>query len=306
MKLVTYRVGGGTPRPGAVVDDSIVDLSADVRTLLELIEGGAAALELARRTVAARASVVALGAAELLAPIREPRRNVFCVGWNYLKHYKEGVGKRGSQEEQLPDHPSLFTKATMSVIGPGADIPFDASISPLLDYEAELGVIIGRRARSIRAEHALDAIFGYTVGNDVSVRDIQRRHGGQWLKGKSFDGTCPIGPWIVTADEIPDPQDLRVQCRVNGVLKQDDTTGNMIFPVRKIIEELSLGMTLLPGDIVLTGTPDGVGFARTPPEYLKPGDEVVVTIEGVGELSNRVAARALSEETPSMAVGEPA
>ncbi|HVA37313.1 MAG TPA: fumarylacetoacetate hydrolase family protein [Candidatus Dormibacteraeota bacterium] len=306
MKLVTYRVGGGTPRPGAVVDDSIVDLSADVRTLLELIEGGAAALELARRTVAARASVVALGAAELLAPIPEPRRNVFCVGWNYLKHYKEGVGKRGSQEEQLPDHPSLFTKATMSVIGPGADIPFDASISPLLDYEAELGVIIGRRARSIRAEHALDAIFGYTVGNDVSVRDIQRRHGGQWLKGKSFDGTCPIGPWIVTADEIPDPQDLRVQCRVNGVLKQDDTTGNMIFPVRKIIEELSLGMTLLPGDIVLTGTPDGVGFARTPPEYLKPGDEVVVTIEGVGELSNRVAARALSEETPSMAVGEPA
>jgi len=140
------------------------------------------------------------------------------------------------------------------------------------------------------------------VANDVSARDIQRRHGGQWLKGKGMDGSCPMGPWIVTSDEVPDPQDLQVQCRVNGVEKQNSNTRFMIFPIARLIEELSLAMTLLPGDVLLTGTPEGVGFGRTPPEYLSPGDEIVSSVSGVGEITNRVVERSLTrQESPHVA-----
>ena len=163
-----------------------------------------------------------------------------------------------------------------------------------MDYEAELAVVIGRAGRSIPAAEAMDHIFGYTLANDVTARDVQRRHGGQWLKGKGMDGSCPLGPWIVTADEIADPQDLPVRCDVNGVQKQDSNTRFMVFSIARLIEELSLAMTLLPGDILLTGTPEGVGYARTPPEYLSPGDEVTVTIPDIGRITNRVVASSLT------------
>jgi 2,4-diketo-3-deoxy-L-fuconate hydrolase len=292
MKLLTYRDGG--PRAGAAVDGRVIDLSARFGSVLEVIEGGEEALREVR-SLAGRANPVAgLSEVELLAPVPDPVRNVFCVGWNYLSHFEEGLGRREGQGEELPEYPAFFDKPTTTVIGPRDEIPFDANFSGKIDYEAELAVVIGRRGRSIPAAEAMDYVFGYTAANDITARDVQRRHGGQWLKGKGMDGSCPMGPWIVTADEIPDVQNLRVQCHVNGVQKQSSNTRFMIFPVARLIEELSLAMTLLPGDILLTGTPEGVGYARTPPEFLKPGDEVTVSVEGVGEISNRVVEKPLT------------
>jgi len=291
MKLVTYL--DGHLRVGAVVEDGVADLSERFDSMQTLIEGGEPALEEAR-SLAAKADTVA--EVDLRAPIPHPRRNVFCMGWNYLTHFEEGQGRRGDQQEELPEYPTFFDKPTTAVIGPYDDIPFDPNFSEKMDYEAELAVVIGRAGRSIPAAEAMDHIFGYTLANDVTARDVQRRHGGQWLKGKGMDGSCPLGPWIVTADEIADPQDLPVRCDVNGVQKQDSNTRFMVFPIARLIEELSLAMTLLPGDILLTGTPEGVGYARTPPEYLSPGDEVTVTIPDIGRITNRVVARSLTRQ----------
>jgi 2,4-diketo-3-deoxy-L-fuconate hydrolase len=256
-----------------------------------LIEGEEPALDEAR-SLAAKADTAA--EVELRAPIPHPRRNVFCMGWNYLTHFEEGQGRRGDEQEELPEYPAFFDKPTTAVIGPYDDIPFDPNFSETMDYEAELAVVIGRAGRSIPAAEAMDHVFGYTLANDVTARDVQRRHGGQWLKGKGMDGSCPLGPWIVTADEIADPQNLAIRCHVNGVEKQNSNTRFMVFPIARLIEELSLAMTLMPGDILLTGTPEGVGYARTPPEYLTPGDEVTVTIPEIGELTNRVVERSLT------------
>jgi 2-keto-4-pentenoate hydratase/2-oxohepta-3-ene-1,7-dioic acid hydratase in catechol pathway len=289
MKLVTYL--DGHPRVGAVLEEGVADLSERFDSMQTLIEGGEPALEEARSLVA---KVDTVDDAELQAPIPHPRRNVFCMGWNYLTHFEEGQGRRGDQQEELPEYPAFFDKPTTAVIGPYDDIPFDPNFSKKMDYEAELAVVIGRAGRSIPAAEAMDHIFGYTLANDVTARDVQRRHGGQWLKGKGMDGSCPLGPWIVTADEIADPQNLPVRCHVNGVEKQNSSTRFMVFPIARLIEELSLAMTLLPGDILLTGTPEGVGYARTPPEYLSPGDEVTVTIPDIGELTNRVVERSLT------------
>jgi 2-keto-4-pentenoate hydratase/2-oxohepta-3-ene-1,7-dioic acid hydratase in catechol pathway len=216
------------------------------------------------------------------------------MGWNYLTHFEEGQGRRGNQEEELPEYPTFFDKPTTTVIGPYAGIPFDPNFSEKMDYEAELAVVIGHTGRSIPATEAMDHIFGYTIANDITARDVQRRHGGQWLKGKGMDASCPLGPWILTADDIAGPQNLQVKCHVNGVEKQNSNTKFMVFPIAKLIEELSLAMTLLPGDILLTGTPEGVGYARTPPEYLSPGDEVTVTISGIGKITNRVVEQSLT------------
>ncbi|ABG03182.1 5-carboxymethyl-2-hydroxymuconate delta-isomerase [Rubrobacter xylanophilus DSM 9941] len=292
MKLATYL--DGRPRVGAVVDGGVVDLSGRFGSMLELIEGGGEALEEARAVAAGSGPAARLDEVRLLAPIPQPRRNVFCMGWNYLTHFEEGRGRREGQGEELPEYPTFFDKPTTTVIGPHDDIPFDPNFSEKIDYEAELAVVIGRSGRSIPAGEAMDHVFGYTAANDVTARDVQRRHGGQWLKGKGMDGSCPLGPWIVTADEIPDVQNLQVQCRVNGVQKQNSNTRFMVFPVARLIEELSLAMTLLPGDVLLTGTPEGVGYARTPPEFLRPGDEVTVYVEGVGEISNRVVEKNLT------------
>jgi 2-keto-4-pentenoate hydratase/2-oxohepta-3-ene-1,7-dioic acid hydratase in catechol pathway len=292
MRLVTYL--DGHARVGAVVDERLVDLGEKFASMQDLIEGGEPALEEARTLAEETNPQARVAEVELRAPIPHPRRNVFCMGWNYQTHFEEGQGRRGDQQEELPEYPTFFDKPTTAVIGPHDDIPFDSNFSEKMDYEAELAVVIGRAGRSIPAAEALDHVFGYTLANDVTARDVQRRHGGQWLKGKGMDGSCPLGPWIVTADEIRDPQNLPVKCHVNGVQRQDSNTRFMVFSIPRLIEELSLAMTLLPGDILLTGTPEGVGYARTPPEYLSPGDEVTVTIPDIGSITNKVVERSLT------------
>ena len=231
-------------------------------------------------------SVIGLDA--LLAPIPSPRRNVFCVGRNYLDHVKEGDAKRGLQTP-VPLHPQFFTKPPTSVIGTGAFIEVEPQVSEQIDYEIELAVVIGRAVRNIAPAQAHEAIFGYTILNDVTARDLQRRHD-QWFKGKGLDSFCPIGPWVITSDAVADPYDLSLELRVNGELRQSDNTRNMHFKLDRIISELSQGMTLLPGTVLLTGTPAGVGFARKPPVWLKPGDVFEVEVEGIGSLSNPITA----------------
>lgn len=292
MKLITYL--DGHLRVGAVAGGRVADLSEKFDSMQTLIEEGEPALEEARSLAEKANPQAEVSEVELRAPIPHPRRNVFCMGWNYLTHFEEGQGRRGDNQEELPEYPTFFDKPTTTVVGPYDDIPFDPDFSEKMDYEAELAVVIGRAGRSIPAAEAMDHVFGYTLANDVTARDVQRRHGGQWLKGKGMDGSCPLGPWIVTADEIADPQDLPIRCDVNGVQKQDSNTRFMVFPIARLIEELSLAMTLLPGDILLTGTPEGVGYARTPPEYLSPGDEVTVTIPDIGRITNRVVERSLT------------
>lgn len=294
MKLITYL--DGHLRVGAVAGGRVADLSEKFDSMQTLIEEGEPALEEARSLAEKANPQAEVSEVELRAPIPHPRRNVFCMGWNYLTHFEEGQGRRGDNQEELPEYPTFFDKPTTTVVGPYDDIPFDPDFSEKMDYEAELAVVIGRAGRSIPAAEAMDHVFGYTLANDVTARDVQRRHGGQWLKGKGMDGSCPLGPWIVTADEIADPQDLTVRCDVNGVQKQDSNTRFMVFPIARLVEELSLAMTLLPGDILLTGTPEGVGYARTPPEYLSPGDEVTVTIPDIGRITNRVVERSLTRQ----------
>ena len=280
MKLCTFDEGEG-PLTGVVEGESILPLR-DTVAMVDLIQRGAG------WTPAAPA--LPFHAVRLLAPI-VPKRNVFAVGWNYAEHFAEGKDFRpASAPQEIPDHPALFSKNPFAIIGPGAAIRYPAPISEQLDYEVELAVVIGREGRDIGEGDALDHVFGYTIANDVSVRDVQRSwHGGQWFKGKNFDTHLPLGPWIVTKDEIPDPQTLRITTRVNGVTKQDSNTKHMVFPVARIIAELSAGLTLHPGDVIITGTPEGVGMGRKPPEWLKPGDTVELEIERIGVLRNEVA-----------------
>jgi 2-keto-4-pentenoate hydratase/2-oxohepta-3-ene-1,7-dioic acid hydratase in catechol pathway len=238
------------------------------------------------KTFSASGAAHLLSEVELAAPIPRPRKNIMCMGRNYAEHAKEWDAV-GGREAYIPTEAVIFTKAPTTVNGPYGTIVVDPHVSEQVDWEVELGVVIGKTGKNIREEDALDYVFGYTILNDVTARDLQERHR-QFFKGKSIDGYCPMGPWIVTADEIADPQNLAISCRVNGVTKQDDNTGMMIFSVRQIIAVLSLGMTLEPGDIIATGTPGGVGHARKPPEYLKAGDIMETEIEGIGILRNPV------------------
>ena len=224
----------------------------------------------------------------LLAPIPRPRKNVMCLGLNYLEHAEETANQIG-RTGKAPQYPIVFTKCPTSVIGQDATVPFDPDTCSQLDWEAELGVVLGKGGKKIAAANALDHVFGYTVINDLSARDIQLSHK-QYFLGKSLDGGCPMGPWIVTADDIADPQNLAIACRVNGVTKQASNTRNMIFNVASIIEWLSRGMTLEAGDVIATGTPSGVGFVREPPEFLLPGDVVECEVECVGVLRNSISA----------------
>jgi 2-keto-4-pentenoate hydratase/2-oxohepta-3-ene-1,7-dioic acid hydratase in catechol pathway len=224
---------------------------------------------------------------EVLAPIPRPHKNIFCVGRNYREHAIESFRAVG-KEVRLPESPNIFTKAVTTVNGPYGDIPFDPEVSEQVDWEVELAVVIGVGGRHLRKEDALTHVFGYTVLNDVTARDIQNRPGIQWFQGKSLDGFCPMGPVLVTADEIGDPQSLHLQLEVNGIRKQDSSTSLMLFDVATLIADLSEVLTLEPGDIIATGTPDGVGFARTPPEFLQPGDLMESSIEGIGTMRNRV------------------
>jgi 2-keto-4-pentenoate hydratase/2-oxohepta-3-ene-1,7-dioic acid hydratase in catechol pathway len=229
---------------------------------------------------------IAIADVKLHAPIPRPTKNVFCVGWNYLEHFDEGA-KKLQDNRELPKYPVFFSKATTTVTGPYDNVPFHSKVSTSMDWEVELGVIIGTTGRDITEADAMAYVFGYTVINDVSWRDLQRRHGGQWFKGKSLDGSCPMGPWIVTADSV-DPNNLRVTCRVNGVVKQDSNTKHLYFKLPRLIAELSAGTTLEAGDIISTGTPEGVGFARNPPEFMKPGDLLETEIENIGVMRNPI------------------
>ncbi len=315
MRLVTYSpAAGGTPRPGLVLEgDRLVDVAAnaqatpgvDFSTMLGIIRAGDPML--ARlRALAAKPPVATIALADvklhapiprpaktvnladvkLHAPIPRPDKNVFCVGWNYLEHFEEGA-KKLQDDRKLPEWPVFFSKVPTAVTGPYDFVPFDSAISTSLDWEVELGVIIGTGGKNIQEADAMRHVWGYTVINDVSWRDLQRRHGGQWHKGKSLDGSCPMGPWIVTADSV-EPNNLRVTCRVNGTTKQDSNTKYLYFKIPRLIHDLSMGMTLEAGDVISTGTPEGVGFARTPPEFMKPGDLLETEIEAIGVLRNPV------------------
>jgi 2-keto-4-pentenoate hydratase/2-oxohepta-3-ene-1,7-dioic acid hydratase in catechol pathway len=286
VKLVTYQLHG-VSRLGAVRDGAVVDLTAVAPDMLTLIESGAEGLAQAEAYVKTARPTLPLNEATLLAPIPMPRRNVMCLGLNYVEHAKESYTARG-QETKIPDFPIVFTKATTAVTGPYAAIPYDTAVSTRIDWEAEMAVIIGRQGKNIRPEDAMHYVFGYTIINDVSARDLQTQHK-QYFKGKSLDGSCPMGPWIVTADEIPDPHQLAITSRVNGVTKQASNTRYMIFDIPAILYHLSRGMTLLPGDIIATGTPSGVGFARQPPEFLAPGDVVECEVEMLGVIRNTLA-----------------
>jgi 2-keto-4-pentenoate hydratase/2-oxohepta-3-ene-1,7-dioic acid hydratase in catechol pathway len=265
--------------------------TADLSSLLAIIRGGEAAIAACQR-LAARAGqgsgpgLLPAAQVQKLAPIPAPARNVFCVGRNYVDHVKEGAVARGS-DLKLPEVPQFFTKATHTVIGPGAEVRLDRRVTQKLDYEVELAVIMGRGGRDIAASAAFEHIFGYTVANDVTARDLQRRHE-QWFKGKSLDTTCPLGPVILTRDEVEDPKSLELSLSVNGQERQRARVEQMIFDIPTIIASLSAGLTLEPGDIIATGTPSGVGFAMTPPQYLHDGDEMVARIDRIGELRNRV------------------
>lgn len=286
MRFATVQ-HDGAERVG-VVGEGDVRLLPRGPDLVDVIAGGAEALADARRAAAQGREVVALDGVALLAPLRRFRRDVLCTGWNYWDHFEEGRGRRDGQDVPRPQHPTFFTKGPDTVIGPYDDIAFDARLSTQWDYEAELALVIGVEGRSIPPQRASGHVWGYLLANDVSLRDLQRAHGGQWLKGKSIDATMPIGPWVVTADEL-DPADVRLQCRLNGTLMQDASTAAMAFPIPELLAELSWGMTLRPGDVVLTGTPAGVGNARDPQVFLAEGEEVVVCGSGIGELRNRVA-----------------
>jgi 2-keto-4-pentenoate hydratase/2-oxohepta-3-ene-1,7-dioic acid hydratase in catechol pathway len=301
MRICTFEQRGA-PSAGIVASDdtilSTVDLvggATDEDDVLDLLlSGDEFWAELGTAARGAR-NGIPLRSAKLLAPIPRPPRNVFCVGWNYSEHFEEGKQARGQSGPQLapqeiPQFPALFTKNPATVVGPEAAVLFPAPHSEQLDWEAELAVVIGKGGRDIAEADAMGYVFGYTCANDISVRDVQRRHGGQWFKGKNFDTHLPMGPWIVTADEL-DPSDLAIRSRVNGVGKQDSRTKFMVFKIPRLIAEVSAGCTLWPGDIIITGTPAGVGFARTPPEYLKVDDLVEVEIEGIGVLRNTIARR---------------
>ena len=264
---------------------------AHINSMLELIDAGENSLQVLREEVA-QADVsqwIPLSEVELLSPIPRPRQNIMCLGWNYIEHVAETSGK-SLEAPKLPKYPIIFTKAASSMNGPYADIPVDLEVSNKMDWEVELAVIIGKKGQGIRKENALEYVFGYSIINDVSARDFQKRHK-QFFVGKSFTGACPMGPWIVTADEIPDPQRLNLKSYVNNKLKQDSNTKYQIFDVATVIESLSKGMTLEVGDVIATGTPSGVGYVRNPPEYLIPGDIVECEIENIGKISNPIIAK---------------
>ncbi|WP_079508032.1 fumarylacetoacetate hydrolase family protein [Mesobacillus jeotgali] len=225
---------------------------------------------------------IPIDSAELLAPIPRPAKNIFCVGKNYAEHAIE----MGSKDD-IPEHVMVFTKSPTSVTGHGQKVLSHSELTEQLDYEGELAVVIGKKGKAIKQEEALDYVFGYTIVNDVTARDLQARHK-QFFIGKSLDTTCPMGPWIVHKSAIENPNKLNIMTSVNGEVRQDSNTENFIFPVEEVIAVLSQGMTLEPGDIIATGTPAGVGKGFKPPRFLKAGDTIEITVEGIGTLRNQV------------------
>ena len=295
MRLATVNKGGRETCAAIMADGRMLDLSVvGVGSLQALIEGGSALLGSAQKALAeaetgGHATAVLPADTPLLAPLPHPRKNVFCVGRNYAEHIAEGARAQNIRID-VTEVPVFFTKPPTAIIGPGADIPYWPSVSTAIDYEVELAVVIGKAGINIPRDRAMDHVFGYTILNDITARDVQRRHGGQFFKGKALDGSGPTGPWIVTADAVADPMALGIRLWVNGEKRQDSSTAAMIFDIPTLIASLSEGLTLEPGDIIATGTPSGVGYAMTPPRFLTDGDEVTCEIDGIGRLANRVRA----------------
>ena len=286
MKLVTYR-HSGAEHVGALTPDGsgILPLPVpDMNTLIETMD-----LPALRSAVAAaeRGSALALSEAELLAPIPRPRQDVVCLGMNYRAHEEESARYNADAFTKETPAAVYFSKRVSEAGRPDGIIPRHAGLTDRLDYEAELAVVLGRAARDVKAADAAEYIFGYTVLNDVSARDLQTGHK-QWYFGKSLDGATPMGPVLVTADEIAWPPALEITCRVNGELRQESNTSLLITPIGQILEELTAGMTLLPGTIIATGTPAGVGMGFDPPRFLQSGDTVECAIEGIGVLRSTV------------------
>jgi 2-keto-4-pentenoate hydratase/2-oxohepta-3-ene-1,7-dioic acid hydratase in catechol pathway len=292
LNLITFADAAGS-RAGVLLSGGrVLDLAVAMppaRDMLAVIDGGAAMLA-AIRALAANPpanALLALASVALQAPIPKPRRNVFCVGRNYMDHVAEGDRTRGITNSEVPKYPQFFTKAADCVIAPGANVPTHEGVTKWLDYEVELVAIIGTAGRDIPKEKALEHVYGWTIGNDVTGRDLQRRHG-QWFKGKSLDRSCPLGPVIVPAADL-NAADLAISLKLNGEQRQSSRTSKMIFDVTEIIHQLSSGFTLLPGDVIMTGTPEGVGYAMQPPQTMKAGDVMELTIEGIGTLTNTIS-----------------
>ena len=287
MKIAAY-LHQGRPGVGRVSADGLqvepfaLDAAQAALGALPLVEAQAAG-----QALPATGAAIPLDQVQLVAPIPRPRRNVFCVGKNYHAHAKEfagsGFDSSAKSGGDIPAAPIIFSKVPESVIGPGDTIR-KPEVSDALDYEAELAVVIGKGGKGIAKADAMRHVWGYTIINDMTARDWQGRHS-QWLLGKSFDTFCPMGPWLVTADEM-DGQDTDVKCWVNGELRQDANTRDFIFDIPTLIECISAGITLHPGDIIATGTPAGVGIGFKPPKYLKSGDVVRIEIGGIGVLEN--------------------
>lgn len=288
MKIAAYRYQG---------QQGVGRISADARSIepfqFSAAEAALGALPLVEAQAAGRAlpatgKAIALDQVQLTAPIPRPRRNVFCVGKNYHAHAKEfagsGFDSSAKSGGDIPSAPIIFSKVPESVIGPKDAIVIPAEVSTAIDYEAELTVVIGKGGKGITKADAMKHVWGYTIINDMTARDWQGRHS-QWLLGKSFDTFCPMGPWLVTADEM-DGQNTDVKCWVNGELRQDANTKDFIFDIPTLIECISAGITLYPGDLIATGTPAGVGIGYKPPKYLKSGDVVKIEIGGIGVLEN--------------------
>ncbi|WP_226534479.1 fumarylacetoacetate hydrolase family protein [Fictibacillus halophilus] len=292
MKFVS-AVRKGDHFIGMVKDDAVINVSAlaasagkkIAQTLLEGIQQGeeftSAAEDLVNSAKVAEYTYP-LEELQLLAPIPRPSKNVFCIGKNYRDHAIE----MGS-EADIPENIMVFSKAPTAVIGHGEGIPSHSNITDQLDYEGELAVVIGKTGTGISEADAMNYVFGYTIINDITARDLQQKHK-QFLLGKSLNGTCPMGPWIVHHSEISNPENLMIETKVNGEVRQKGNTSDFIFDIRTMIAELSKGMTLEAGDIIATGTPAGVGKGMKPPVFLKAGDTIEITIEGIGTLRNEI------------------
>src|SRR5713101_3412380 len=287
MRLVTFRSGGRTRLGVLRSGGSHIAEVSEPGDMLALIDAGARGLDKVREAAAKSGGPEhRLDKVELLPPLPQPRGNVIAIGRNYEKHAAE----TSRIDDREPGAPTVFTKAITSLVGPFGDIAIDPAVSDKIDWEVELAVIVGKAGANISRAAARQHVFGYTALNDVSARDIQSGWGGQYFKGKSLDRSCPTGPWVVTKDEVLDPGNLGLRLTVNGVLKQEGNTRDMIHPVDSIIEWASKGMTLPSGSLIATGTPDGVGFARKPPEFLHPGDVMETEVSGIGLLRNRIVA----------------
>lgn len=304
MKFLSFAIDN-QPRLGLLTDeDQVVDLTMMLRStpdhglaaipesISDLVESGDEAILRLQQLISEKGSALRslqrLDEVNVLPPLR-PKKNIYCVGRNYREHIIEGNIANGRPANAFPEAIEFFSKPPTAVVGHQANVRRHAELTNSLDYEVELAIVIGKRGTDIKRADALNYVFGYTIVNDITARDLQKRHG-QWLKGKSLDTTCPMGPVVVHHAAVGDPNNLNVGLKVNGQERQNENTSSMIFSIEAIIEQLSAGLTLEPGDVIATGTPKGVGFAMSPPQCLEIGDVVSAWVERIGTLTNTIVA----------------